>query len=447
MANKKQVDNPQKDMITQQAGLGTTYINTKLGKVKMPSINSTNTTPDFIKKPGNVVIPYGQVESGAKAGSYPEKLIFLYQNSEYHSTIINTKVNLTVGGELTFDKEGEDPVKIAMTEKYIANVNGQDSLQEVFEKAELDRQVFGGAAYLITWSNDWTIPVYIQHSPWYKLRVKEKNLDNKVDTIFYSNDWSTQKAKKIAYKLFDTRVAEQNAQLYQVAIKNNDVELLTSLANTTQIVYDANYTLGREYYPYPEYTAAIDSIESSILVSNHFKNSLENGFSAGTILTLVGNYSDEDLNTNAEDIEESYVGSVRAGGTMTLAAADKDHMPEIHRIEPRQEDALIAQILEESTNRILTVHGSTNRTIFGLTAPGQLGGTDDIKAAMDVLYTNKIKPAQISLVKPINKVLMAMNLIPVYFTRIDDTDVANASTQVDEVTDGAQNAEEQNNEV
>ena len=273
----------------------------KVNKIKMSQVNDTVTAPDFQKSQNSDIISYGSKVSGARYGDYPDRLIGLYQNSSLHSAIINGKILQIVsdGFHITENQTptttGETTTQVSdeeiMLNNFFENINDDEEIDDLLPKTVNDHQIFGGFATFVTFSRDFKKITRVQHIEYDKCRTTDYNDRGKIDYWYVSNNWSSQKATKKKYRVITNfKSIKLKAEAYEKALNTGDVNKIKELScDYTVIYYHNNYTSGRDYYPLPQYVAAIEAIDASQQVDTYFNNGMKKGMNSDGMLIVSFN--------------------------------------------------------------------------------------------------------------------------------------------------------------
>lgn len=305
---------------------------------------------------------------------YPQKMIQLYQESSIHHTAIDV---------ITYNIFGQG---IEVIGDNIVNTL-QETLNDIYEKISLDYTLFKGFSLNVIWSKDSTKIVEIYHLPFNNVRSGKMNEDDVVDTYFYSSDWSdTRKYKPNAYKTFDPTDNKGD--------------------NASQIYYFYTYTAGNDYYPLPEYVAAVNDIDLDSRVSKFHNSNISNGLAPSMFIKFRnGVPSPEERNEIYREIEKTFSGETNAG-RFFLSFSDPGNEMEIQSIE-NTNDGYYIQLEERITSRVLTAHKITSPLLLGIQVQGNgfSSNADEIEMAYAHLEGVVITPKRKKILNALKYVL------------------------------------------
>ncbi len=291
---------------------------------------------------------------------FPQKLIDLYNNSAIHHTAIDSIVSGIFGDGLTFI--GDD----------IVNAD-QETIDEVYEKLSLDYTLFKGFSLNVIWNKEGTRIVEIYHLPFNNVRSGKLNEDEKVEEYFYCSDWSNvRKNIPKSYSAFNPT--------------DNRGE------NANQIYYCYTYTPGNDYYPFPEYVAALNDIETDGRVSKFHNANISNGVAPSMFIKFRNGIPTPEARSEIyKEIEDTFSGEQNAG-RFFLSFSDPGNEMEIVPIENANDDYYIL-LDERITRKILTAHKITSPLLVGIKdANGFSSNADEIIIAYTHFESVVIEP-------------------------------------------------------
>jgi capsid portal protein len=181
-------------------------------------------------------------------------------------------------------------------------------------------------------------------------------------------------------------------------------------AQTTQIMYVKPYESGSFYYPLPDYIGAINAILTNILTDQYGVNAMENGLSVDYIVKFVGNYSDEQKKVESQGFLNQHARAAKKKRPIIAFSPDKETMMEVENISGINEDKSYTRINENAQQEILSGHGVVSPMLVGIKTAGQLGGTDEIKEAKNLMFETVIQPGQHLLTKAFNRIMQVNGL-------------------------------------
>ena len=239
-------------------------------KLSYTNINLNSQTPTFpnFRKYKNW-INYGD------SNDFPQRIINLNNESAVNKAILDNKVTYILG-------DGIDD-----SEFYFGTPNQTDTWDSFIEKITKDYVMFGGFCFQVITNQDGT-SFSLYHTDFSKVRCGDFNEFGIILNYYISNDW--------------TKTAGRTAP---VGVKAWGTE--QPIKGERYLYYYKDYTAGLDYYPIPSYYSAIDYVEADGLLAKFYRNSINNGFTPSTIITMPANPSDEEKEAFQADMELSLI--------------------------------------------------------------------------------------------------------------------------------------------
>jgi hypothetical protein len=300
---------------------------------------------------------------------YPDYLLELYnEKSSIHKKIIDRKVKMISFYEIDYPNE---------LKEFVDNSWSDDTIQKIIKLISYDLCIFNGFTLGIRWSTDGDYIASIDYIPIQKVRM---NVDK--DLFFISNNWKGFHPEYKTYPKFN--------------ILDNKDKL--------QILYYKMPQPGVDYYPVPEYSAIITSLESDYRIGNFHYNNIKNGFSGGyAVIFKGGEPTVEQAIQQRADFLAEYTGDSNGGNVVFLYARTPDETPEIIPIPTSGNSELYQSLDERNEQKILTAHGVTNPGLFGIKTPNGLGSKDELIDALTTYQSLEIYPIQKEIENVFNK--------------------------------------------
>lgn len=394
--------------------------------INLSKVNESLTSPTFEESYHKDIVPYGKPEhlydAYAPNGAYPDKLLALYYQSSLHAALIDGITFRVTGGGVEYSDEE--------SKTFGDNINGDETVNDISSKLEMDKRIFGGYASFVTFSRDFSKIKNVKHVPFDKLRMVKYEMDDdnvvKQKHIYYSMNWiGTKRPKKYKYEVLDFNKIKLFRDRYESLLNSEstpeNLKSLSELANRphTFIYYNINYTAGRDYYPLPSYVGAINDIDAYQQASVYFNNVLKKGMNSDGMLLIPGDSKTEQFQDEAELLKQQYAGNLNAGELMIAGYTSEEDKPEYVTFSMKGSDGRLEQIVNTTSQNILTTHKITSPLLVGIKTAGQLGGSTELKEAEKIFYENVIKPAQIALGRYWNRIFEYNNLEQIYFKNIE----------------------------
>ena len=308
----------------------------------------------------------GKYVKSGNDNKFPEHLIELYNKSSIHAAAVNATTEAIIGGGLKSDSE------VALDR---ANSKGE-SWNNIFTKVSTDYYLHGAFALEVIWSLDRSRIAEVYHIDFSHIRAKEKDDRGNIPGYFISNKWSeySVKSEDIDYlPIYDPRKKDEE---------------------TNQIFVSKAYRPGQEYYPLPEYNAALKVIELDTEVDNFHVSNITNGLAPSIAITTFSDSSDDDRKAIEEALRANYGGSDNAGSLIYMDVASPELKPDITPIPQNGADGYYTTINDMVTQKILTAHRITSPMMLGIKTEGQLGGREEVIDAFLLWFNTVIEPMQ-----------------------------------------------------
>lgn len=315
------------------------------------------------------------VKNGAD-NLFPQHIIEMYNKSSVNAACINAIVEGIVGGGLTANEE-----------IYLQRANSHnESWNDIFSKAAMDYKLHGSWALEIIYSNDRTrLEAY--HIDFSYIRAEEKDHRGHIPGYFISTKW------------------DSKARFVNNAYEDQDIEYLPAynpdkaLEEPRQLYVHRAYRPGQEYYPLPDYVAALRIIELDSSIDDFHTNNIKNGLAPSLSITTFTNGSDDQLREIENQLNANYGGTDNAGSLIYMDVPDKEVAPIITPIPQNGADGYYTTINDLVLQKILTSHRITSPMLLGIKTEGQLGGRTELLDAHLLFLNLVIEPFQQEMLK------------------------------------------------
>ena len=334
------------------------------------------TIPKIVENPGVSFVSYG-VDN-----LYPQSTIIpLYQSSAMNRSCISSKWNAMVGeGLKTEDPNAEGQLEFA---------NPMESWGDIYSRAALDFEIFGGFALNIIWNKTGDKINSIYNLAFEDIRSGHIDHEtDKVEYYYYSADWKRYKKaqfKPKAFKAFDPAAAD---------------------IHPNQILYCFKPEPGNKYYGLPDYAGSLTDINLDVLISTFHWSNLQNGLFPGLLISLNNGIPDPQSRQEIyEGIASAFSGTQNAGKFFLNFANSKENSMEVTPIESAN-DAYYTVLDERISSRILTGHKITSPLLLGIkdSGAGFSSTADEITVAYTHFTSTVIQPDQKFMLKILDKI-------------------------------------------
>lgn len=299
---------------------------------------------------------------------YPEYLLELYKSATRHGSIVSSKATYVSGKGWRVKGETEDPAAAA----FIARVNRYDeTLQNVFDKAILDLEIFYGAYIQVIWNNAGTGIAELYHLDFTKVRTNKDNTQ-----FLYRDSWhGTFRAK------------DNNEKIYPA--------FNPKVPHGSQILFLKEYTPGEGAYPSPDYLRGLDYINAEIEVGRHTYGNALTGFSASKSITIYsGDPTDEEKRTITKRFTNTFSGA--EGRKFILNFVPKPELKptvdDLGQSDLTKEDFRAVDELVQGN--IFSCHKITTPALFGIATPGALGQRSELRDGYEIFKNTYVNDKQ-----------------------------------------------------
>lgn len=305
----------------------------------------------------NGILTYNTGIYGTKTdNAFPDLLIDLYSNAAgCHQNLINLKSGLILGNNL----QAEDDKKSELLNPFLKKRNkAGDNPKTVYAKACKDMAIANAAVLQVVFTRTGKV-AEIYHVPFQDFRLGNPNKYGQIDFGYIGKNWakiqnskSSGKNDYVKIKMFDPTQYEK----YPV-----------------QLMYIKDYSYG--YYAVPAYTAAINWILISREISDfHLNNIRTNFFLSGMLTQKKGGMTDEQINANADAIEDLYKGGKGRKILLNYVEDLVNDKPIYDQFQADGQDKIFELLSQQAFQEIVTAHNAYS-ILAGLDAKGSdLGG-------------------------------------------------------------------------
>jgi hypothetical protein len=249
----------------------------------------------------------------------------------------------------------------------------------------LDLVLFGGYAINVVWSRDRKTVAEIYHIDFSRVRSGKINPEtDEVEKYYYSTDWSNIKKFPVSeYDPFHQKDGDAN-----------------------QIYYYKSYCPNNSYYPHPDYSGGLASIEIDINIKEFHANNLKNGMLPSLFISFNnGSPGIEEQKLLTRALEEQYSSVNNAGRPIISFSESKETAPEITQISPSANDGYYAQIYSDILRSIMSAHRVSSGELYGISTAGKLGSKNEIVEHTEYFRKFIIIPYQNELLPTFDKLV------------------------------------------
>jgi len=306
----------------------------------------------------------------------PQYLISRYNNSAIHKAIITSKKEQILGDGIVSLNNPMATVNL---------INESERVIDVFEKCALDLVLFGGFALNVIWSRDRKSIAEIYHIDFSRIRSGKINPEtDKIEKYYYSADWSN--IKKFPVSEYDCFSQDEG--------------------RPSQIYYYKQYSPSQSYYPHPDYSGGLASIEIDVNIKEFHANNLKNGMMPSLWINMNnGLPGDEEQRIITRALESQFSSVNNAGRPIISFNESKELSPEITQIQTSANDGYYQAIYDDIIRSILSAHRISSGELFGISTANKLGSKDEITTHIEYVRKTVIMPYQKQLLGVFDKLV------------------------------------------
>ena len=316
----------------------------------------------------------------------PQYLISRYNNSAIHKAIIISKKEQILGDGM---------VSLNNPMATVNFINESENVKDVFEKCALDLVLFGGFALNVIWSRDRKSIAEIYHCDFSRLRSGKINPEtDKIEKYYYSADWGN--IKKFPPTEYDAFSQEEG--------------------RPSQIYYYKQYSPSQSYYPHPDYSGGLASIEIDVNIKEFHANNLKNGMMPSLWINMNnGLPGPEEQRLITRALEGQFSSVNNAGRPIISFNESKELSPEITQIQTSANDGYYQAIYDDIIRSILSAHRISSGELFGISTANKLGSKDEITTHIEFVRKTVIMPYQKQLLGVFDKLVSLKFQVPTSF--------------------------------
>tara|TARA_B100001093_G_scaffold515924_1_gene593466 strand:- start:1988 stop:4138 length:2151 start_codon:yes stop_codon:yes gene_type:complete len=356
----------------------------------------SQTAPEIQEVRGKDYMEYGTKDW---RNLYPQFLIDLYYNSSTHAAIINATSEMIAGEDIICEEEHSLDTFVKL-KKFMAHVNGKESLHQIVRKLAFDFKLQGAYAIHIIWNNARTEIAELYHVPVERVRAGRPNKMGVIDTYYISADWGNTRMNK------------------PYPIKSFNVNDRT---NPSQLLYTGSYSPNMDIYHTPDYLAGCNWALVDQKVAEFHLNNISNGFSGSYFISFANGIPTQEERFEIErSLAEKFTGSESAGRFVLTFSEDRNRVPEITPIAVSNADKQYLALQELLVQNILTAHRVTSPMLMGIKNDTGLGSNvDELNASAEFYNNTVIRPYQKHILKTLSTILEVNNInLPLEFVQL-----------------------------
>jgi DNA-binding Lrp family transcriptional regulator len=329
---------------------GSSFLVLKFADSKIPLFKETKDRK-FIK--------YGE------DNSYPEYLLWLYNKSAKHNSIINGKSKYIFGegyenGDVIINRLGE-------------------TLNDIAKKCIKDVEIFGGYYLEIIWGRGGRI-VEVYHVQYNSIRIEKNG-----DSFYYKESW-----KKYS--------SEEDAKCIPAFNPKMPIG--------SQIYQYREYRPGVKFYPLPGFIGCNNYIETDIEIGKFYLSGIRNGMNPSKMIQFFkGDPTPQKKEEVENGLKKKYTGSENTGSIIVVWNNKNEEEVKVTDLSGSDLDKMFIELNKTTQQEIFSGHNVTSPMLFGIKTEGQLGGNTELEAAYLLFQNTYSKPKAEDFDKEINYLL------------------------------------------
>lgn len=313
-------------------------------------------------------------------------------NSPTHGAILEAKTRQTAAYGFTSE-----------VNKWLATVVPDGNVIAFITRLAADIVQYGGFAFQVIRPAGGTGVAHLEAVRYRDVRSAWAVNGNMVDTYYHHLDW------RLATSATNTPTAIPAWQPVPAADQSPYTARPVADEGTPSqpdislyVHYDYNDKL--DYYGWPAWMVAINSIALEDELSRHYLGTVRNGMVPSVIMALDAPVDDDEETDLYDSINDFYTGGHNSGKPL-IVFKNGERVPQITPF-PATNPNLYNELDVQAQQKILTAHGVVSPILVGLPGTGGLGGNaSEIKAAHELWTNSVIRYLQ----APINRAIYAMS--------------------------------------
>lgn len=335
----------------------------------LPVIDLFNATKDWVK------FDVGD--------NFPTYILDMYVSSPINNAIINNKANMIAGKDIIINNNAQNEYEKVTNEALLKNI------KKVIRKAAFDYELYGSFALELFYNG--SILIKIENISPQNIRAKRpKNVDDPITHWYYSKDFLDTRVQQYLYEAYiPYGQRTENSVIYYYKDDNSQIDV----------------------YGLPSWLSAQKSILIDGKIADFHNSNLDNSFSPSTHLHFFTtlNQSDDEINTFAKELNNSFAGSKKAGKPFITSSDSPETAVQIRQIESSNLDKRFEQLQNSVINQILIGHSVTSPELVGVAIAGKLG-TSSLIDSYNIFEKTVIGPKRKKLEEVFNTLFYENNV-------------------------------------
>lgn len=327
---------------------------------------------------------------------YPHYLENLYTGSAIHGAVVKGVSEMIYGlGLISPDQDKHVQQYLALTELF--------GDKTCLKRLCFDYKLYGQGYLNVIYSADRTKIAEVHHIPAAKIRAGKCNDDGRVDTFYYSDDWSL---------------------VSQGRMEANPIPAFSSTDRTaaSQILQIKQYSPISHYYGVCDYIGSQRYIELDRSISEFHLANVSHGLFPSLMISFNnGVPAEEERQALERMIYDKFGGATNAGKFLMTFNDSSENAPTIESFAPTDPQQVYAFMSSEVVTKILSGHRVTSPLLFGIREEGGGFGSNanEMRDGYDLFYNTVILPMQEHITQSLRPLLSVNNIVlPIEFGKL-----------------------------
>lgn len=340
----------------------------------------------------------------ADDNAYPIQLIDYYHNaSATFSNLIDLRRNMLAGTGLSPVTEND-----AATLEFLNKPNEfGESLMDIWQKICFDFSLFESYALEVLYSpkNKGIIDSVIHHSPDTMRAVANTNPNLPYVNVWHlSRNWGTtnKTGKYVRAATTGIPIANWNPMNW-------------AADGARQLLVCKRYSAGNEVYAIPSFNSILQYVELDAQLAEYSLNSVSQGFTPQTIVTLAGNPSKKEKDEFINRFRSRYT-SASGSRILFIWTTDENQKPTIAPFNTVDITPMLEALVRITTEKITQGLGASLELVGVAQGASLQTDMNKLAVAYNYFYKAHVLPLQIEMVNTLNKIMRVNGLSDVKVT-------------------------------
>lgn len=308
----------------------------------------------------------GDFVKWGKDNAYPKSILNSFNNHPEHAAIVKGKARYLTGTKICCIEDQ------TLVNQFLARANRFDDWYSLRKKCDNDFALFGGFAINVI-TNIMGTPV-----EWFHMEVGKLRIAPDHSGVWYSDNWD-EKYSWLQNKTF--------FPFYKDGLVGSSIYFYKD--------YSPSITHLDGLYPVADYSSVLMDINTDIEISNFFNKLVQNGFSAGHIITFFsGELTPEVKKDIKERFGEQHQGTGNAGKVVLSFTDPEGKGAEVVNVNPNGLADQYESLNKRNQQKIITGHNVPG-VLFKIKTEGALGDRNEIDLAHELFINEYAKVQQV----------------------------------------------------